>query len=151
VSAVSLLGVVSAEESGLVIWAVLLLILLGLYVVIGSIRKRTLLINKFVVFLAVVAIGIIVFSNSFGSDSSSQEQQKSRLQEKAPSVQDAPYYVHTSSRAYYIATFDDSEECLTLTSYYYYDRKRWEPSSIPLPLDKQIYGNLKVHRRNIGG
>jgi len=104
-----------------------------------------------VVFLAVVAIGIIVLSNSFGGSSSPQELQISRLQEKAPSVQDAPYYVQTSSRAYYIATFNDSEECLTLTSYYFYDHKKWESSFVPLPLDKQIYGNLKVHRRNIGG
>jgi len=128
--------------------AVILLVLVGLYVVIGSIRQKKLLINKRVVIIAVVAVALLFFSSRFGNDNGDQQVQY--YQEIAPSIQNAPYIVSTPSRAYYISTFQEDEAYLTLTCFYYYDKgNKWERSDIPLYLDKSLpeYSNLKVLKR----
>lgn len=130
--------------------AVIALILLLIYVVIGSIRQRKLLFNKTVLVVAIIAIGILVLQGQFSRDDP-QRVEVPKYQQLAPPVQDAPYVLQTSSRAYYVATYKDTAEALILTSYYFYDKKKWELSDIPLPLDKSIYGELKPVRRNIGG
>jgi len=128
--------------------AIITLVLLGIYVAIGSIRQRKLLINKFVAVLALISIVVIVIS---GSIEDRAQVAIPDYQEIAPSVQDAPYVVQTSSRAYYVATFKDTEEVLTLTNFYIYDKKKWQNSDIPLHLDRTIYGEVRPIKRNIGG
>lgn len=129
--------------------AIIILVVLGLYIVVGSILKKKLLLSKFVVIIAVLAIGMLLLSSQFSSNDSQDDIQA--YQKIAPSVQNAPFMVQTSSRAYYVSTYLDTDDALTLTNYYFYDEKKWEKSSIPLPLDKSIYGELKVHKRIIGG
>ena len=134
----------------MVVIAIITLVLLGIYVILGSIRQHRLLFNKFVVIVAVIAIGILVLQGSL-SKNDPQQVEIPPYQKIAPSVQQAPYVVQTSSRAYYVTTFKDSEDVLLLINYYFYSRKNWELADIPLPLDRSIYGNLKVVKRNIGG
>lgn len=125
--------------------AIIVLILLFLGVVIASIRKRRLCIGRGTLILAAVCIGVIVWqSNSAGQP----EKQYSQLIEKAPAVVDAPYFVQTDTRAYYVATYQPRDSGPVLTNYYYYDKKNWQFSSIPLPLDEAIYGKIRVHKRN---
>ncbi len=130
--------------------AIIVLVVLGLFVVIGSIRQRKLLVNKFVIIVALIAIGIISLSNTLAG-STPQKLETQYYQRIAPSVQDAPYIVPTSSRAYYVSTFNETTKGIVLTCYYYYNQKKWERSTIPLPLDKTLYGNLQVYKRKIGG
>jgi len=131
-------------------FATVILVLLGLYVVLGSIRKRKLLINKFVVILAIVAVGLLLLA---GNSKSAEKAVTPQYQQISPSVQEAPYYLLTSTRAYYVATFEDTSRYLVLTNFYYYDRKKWENSDIPLYFDRAIpeFQDLKVIKRNIGG
>ena len=130
--------------------AIIALVLLGIYIIFGSLRQHKLLINKFVVVVAVLAIGVLILQGSFSSNDS-QQTKTPQLQKVAPSVQQAPYVLQTSSRAYYVATYQDTENVVILTSFYYYDKKVWELSNIPLPLDRSIYGNIKIIKRSIGG
>jgi len=134
----------------LVVLAVVVLVLLGVYVIFGSIRQHRLLINKFVVVLSIMAIAVILIQ---GSLSSKNPQQAEYYQQIAPTVQQAPFVLPTPSRSYYIATFNDLPESLTLTNYYFYNKKEWEHSDIPLFFDRSIteYKNIKVIKRNIGG
>lgn len=130
--------------------AIIILVLLGLYVIFGSMRQRKLLINKFVVIVGVVGIGILLLNGQFSKNDSAQTEIQ-YYQKLAPTIQEASYYLQTESRAYYVSTFQDSETSLVLTDYYYFDKKKWELSNVPLPLDKTIYGELKLYKRNIGG
>ena len=130
------------------ILSIIILVLVGLYVILGSIRQKKLLINKGVVIIAVVAVGLLFFSSRFGNDESKTEVQY--YQEIAPSIQAAPYMVLTPSRAYYIATFQDDDSYLVLTNFYYYDKgKKWVNTDVPLHLDKNLqeYSNIKVLKR----
>lgn len=130
--------------------AIIILVLLGLYVLLGILRDKKLLLNKFTIFLAVVALGLLALSGGF-SHTESDTRVVSSIQKKAPPVQLAPYMLQTSSRAYYVATFQDTPEYLILTDYFYYDRNQWLETAVPLMLDKVVYGNLEITKRNIGG
>jgi len=131
-------------------FAIVILVLLGLYVVLGSIRKKKLLINKFVVILAIVAVGLLMLS---GNSQRAEKAVTPQYQQNIPSVQAAPYYLPTRTRAYYVATFSDNPIQLVLTNFYYYDRKKWANSDIPLYFDRAVpeFQNLKIYRRDITG
>ena len=130
--------------------AVICLVLIGIYVIFGSIRQHRLLINKTVVIISAIAIGILVFQGSI-TKNDPQQITLPYYQQIAPSVQQAPYVLQTSSRAYYISTYQDGEEGLLLTNFYFYNKKQWENSDIPLPFPKSIFGDLEVFKRYVGG
>lgn len=132
------------------ILAILIIVILGLYVIVGSIRQKKILLNKFVVVLGIIAVGLLLLNGAFNKGDA-QQVKPEYYQEIAPNVEDAPYIVQTSSRAYYVATYLDSPQYLTLTYYYYYDRKHWQESDIALPLDKKVYGELTPQKRLIRG
>ena len=132
----------------MLIVAIVLLVLIGLYVVLGSIRQKKLLINKGVILVTIIAVILIFISGHFSQ--SGNQQEVKYYQEIAPSIQKAPYILPTPSRAYYIATFQEDERYIVLTDFYYYDNgKKWEHTDIPLPLDKSLpgYSDLKILRR----
>jgi len=128
--------------------AIIILIILVILTVIASIKQRKLVLKRGVIILSLIAIGIIYLTNLFGGNTTDQVGNK--IQAKAPPVTEAPYLLQTSSRAYYVAAFQDSPEYLTMTVFYYYDKKKWERSDIPLPIDKKVVP-YQISRRNIGG
>ena len=133
--------------------AIIILILLGRVVVFASLRQRKLVINKGVIIIAVIATGLLLLSNTFGNNNAASLSSAPYYQTLAPPVQKAPFYLQTPSRAYYVATSEETDQYLTLTNYYYFDRKEWELSNIPLHFDKSLSENskLKISKRKIGG
>lgn len=132
----------------MLIIAIVLLILVSLYVIFGSIWQKKLLINKGVIIITVIAIGLIFFSARFGGND--DKQQVEYYQEIAPPITQAPYMLQTPSRAYYIATFDDTESHMVLTYFYFYDKgKKWTSTNMSLFLDKTLpeYSDLKILKR----
>ena len=128
--------------------AIIILVLLGLFTVIASVKQRKIVLSKGVVILALIAIGVIYLTNQFGGQTTNQV--GSSIQAKSPPVSEAPYLLQTSSRAYYVASFKDSPEYLTMTVFYSYDKKKWQRYTIPLPIDKKVVP-YQLSRRNIGG
>lgn len=128
--------------------AIVLLVFVGLYVVIGSIRNKKLMINKSVVILTVVAVGLI-FVQGYFNKGDSKSVEAPYYQQIAPPASYAPYLLSTPSRAFFVASYKDTDTHLVLNAFYYYDKKKWEYSEIPLTLDKSLpeYSNLKVIKR----
>jgi len=65
----------------------------------------------------------------------------------APSITQAPTEVWTESRVYYVKDFTDTGKIVTLKNYYYFDSKNWQLSKTPLPLDRTVYGELRITKR----
>lgn len=63
-------------------------------------------------------------------------------QKSAP--EDGLDVIQTSSRMYYARDYTDDGKVITLNEYYTYDSDKWQKSSVPLPLDRDIYGEIKV-------
>lgn len=128
--------------------AIIILIILIVLTIIASIKQRKLVLSRGVIILALIAIGIIYLTNLFGGNNPNQA--SNQIQAKAPPVTEAPYLLQTSSRAYYVAAFKDDPQYLTMTVFYFYDKKKWQRSDIPLPIDKKVVP-YQISRRNIGG
>jgi len=137
----------------MIVLAIVILILLGLYVILHIIRHRNAPNIKVVLIIGAIAVGLIVINNTLNKDDATGRASIPYYQEIAPSVQDAPSVLPTPGRAYYIATFKENAEYITLTNYYYFNDQEWEFSSIPLPFDKSLpeFNKLQVYKRNIRG
>lgn len=107
--------------------------------------KRLLLLGIIVV-AVVVAVGY--FNKPAVMDTLNNN---ARYAKKVPSYQQYPRIVQTSSRAYYVATLKDDGVVMTLTNYAFYDFRKWQSSSIPLPLDRRIFGRIEIYDRPQGG
>ena len=131
--------------------AIIILVVVGLGVILGSIRKRKLLINKGVLILIAIAMGILYFNGAFSDKP--LEARASAYQNTAPSISQAPYLLDTPSRAYYVVSHYENEHWLVLTEYYSYDRKKWEKSESPLAFDKSLpeFAGLSIVNNTIGG
>jgi len=68
----------------------------------------------------------------------------------APSSAQAPYIVQTTSRVYYVAQIQQDETLIILQEYYFYDEDSWQHSDLPIPLNKQFYGDTIVYQRKGG-
>ena len=130
--------------------AIVLLVLLGLFVFIRSKQQHKLFLNKFVIIFTVIAVGILVIGGKMGSNDP-QQVAVPYYQQIAPSSQDAPYVLQTSSRAYYVVSYNEIGDIVELTDYYYFNEKEWERAETSLPLDRRYYGNIQITKRNIGG
>ena len=128
--------------------AIVLLVFVGLYVVIGSIRNRKLMINKGVVIITVIAVGLI-FIQGYFNKGDLRQLEAPYYQQIAPPASYAPYGLSTPSRAFFIVSYEETDKYLVLDNFYYYDKKKWEYSETPLPLDKSLpeYANLEVIKR----
>jgi len=130
------------------ILAIIIIVLVGLYILGGLIFKHRLFITKLTIIPLIIAVGILVISNQFGSDEVEYPGGNVQYYQKVePPFEEAPLVVQTSSRIYYVATLIDEGDILTLTDYYYFDKKKWVYSDVPLPLDRNTYGNMKVYNR----
>lgn len=70
-------------------------------------------------------------------------------QQIAPGVDKAPYVVTTTSRVYFVTDYTEDKDkgLITLKKYYLYDKKAWKLMSVPLILDKALYGDIKIYER----
>jgi N-acetylneuraminic acid mutarotase len=104
--------------------------------------------NKILLLVLIAIAGIIFFQTTIKNKQALQVQIPV-YQQQAPTYAQAPRALPTSSRLYYVSTYKDTGEVLILTQYYYYDsnKKGWQMSNTPLPLDKELYGDLKIYER----
>jgi len=127
------------------ILAIAILVIVGLVVIIGSIRKRKLLINKGVVILVLIGIGLFIFDSHFNND----DQEFTYYQQIAPNTVDAPYMLITDTRTYYVSEWYENERYFTLQRFWYFDKDEWEQGVIPLKFDKSlaVYADLQILKR----
>lgn len=126
--------------------AIIILVVVGLIVVIGSIRKRKLLINKGVVIIVIIAIGLFVFDSHFNNK---ENENLARYQQIAPNIVDAPYMLITETRTYYVAEWYINDQYFTLQRFWFFDQDEWEIAPLPLLFDKSIpdYSDLNIVKR----
>jgi hypothetical protein len=65
-----------------------------------------------------------------------------------PTAKAAPTLVETSSRAYYVQKYTDDGKVIILEVFYLYDQNQWVKSKTPLPIDRSVYGTVRVTKRN---
>lgn len=129
------------------ILAVVILIFKLPFMLLAAILK-----NKALILIAIIAVAVVFAIGYFNKqDKSTQPAAVYNYQKKAPPVQDYPRIVQTSSRAYYIATMTNINGVLTLTNYQYYDSRKWQTSTKPLPLDRKVFGLVQIYDRPKGG
>lgn len=129
-------------------WAIGGLIVSGLITVLVSLKQRKLYLSKLLLIVAAASIGVLVFNNQVSSNIPKSE--TAQYQEVSPSFSEAPYLVNTSSRAYYVSTYQEIPDGLLLTNYFYYNQKKWEASDKPLPLTEKLYGTITLSKRKGG-
>jgi hypothetical protein len=95
--------------------------------------------------LAVFAVmGVQACNHAFNGDSDAAVEY---YQDIAPSVKDAPYVLSTSSRIYYVADYSIDGDVILLKTYYTYDAEKWQKCSLPLPIDKNTFGEYRLYER----
>ncbi len=129
--------------------AIVILICIGVYLLAGIVLRKKLLLPMPVLIGMVVCGGVIAFSNASGQNN----QENTKYVKVSVAYKDAPYILQTPDRGYYVATFRDDGEFLTLTDYYFYDKDKWEYSDSPLPFDRGLpeFKNLEIIKRPRGG
>lgn len=132
--------------------AIVVLVLSGLYLIAGIIFKKKLLVSKFLILIVFVAVGALVLSSQFGNDDEGSEIEIAEYYEKAPPPEYAPRVGSTITRTYFIAAQRDgyyfdvpNQDYITLTAFYYYDRKKWEYSDVPVPFK---YNEIRIYDRS---
>jgi hypothetical protein len=70
-------------------------------------------------------------------------------QQIEPPLSNASQVIQTVSpdRVYYVASYTDDGRVVTLNKYYFYNKKRWEQGTYPLPLDKNNYKEIRIYNR----
>lgn len=68
-------------------------------------------------------------------------------QKVAPAKAEAPTVVATGSRVYYVSDFTQDEEGVTLLTFFVYNEKEWEKRTVPLRIDRNSYGIIKIYPR----
>lgn len=125
-----------------------------LIAIIVLILKLPLLILRFLFQHTILLIGVIIVvialiaaSSLNKSDDTSQMVQIPEYQKIAPDISKAPVVIITPSRVYYVFDWTDDGQIITLESFYFYDRGEWEVSELPLPLDRNTVGEIKIYQR----
>jgi hypothetical protein len=130
------------------ILAIIVISLVALYILGGLIFKHKLIINKFIIILLIVAVATLVISSRFGnSDSDNPNVKIPYYQEIAPPFAQAPKVLQTNSRVYYVATCFDDGKVITLYDYYVFNKDNWQYCDKPLPIDRSVYGEVKLYNR----
>ncbi len=101
--------------------------------------------QKALLIVVIIVIGVVILFGQFNKYNSTTSMPS--YQKIAPTVQQAPRAVQTSSRVYYVSTMKDDGEILTLTHYYFYDKKQWQEVDDPLYLDRQVFGEIRIYNR----
>lgn len=124
--------------------AIVVLILKSPFLVIGAVVKnKALLIIVVIAFVAFIGISAIT-SAMKTSDPMPPVPEYQRI---APTKAEAPTVVATGSRIYYVSDFTQDEEGVTLLTFFVYNEKEWEKRTVPLRIDRNSYGIIKVYPR----
>ena len=99
--------------------------------------------NKVFLVLVIIAAGIFFLSAKINNEKPSTLELAS-YQVIAPSYDLASKVVATPSRIYYVRTFEETGNTLTLLTWYDYNEQQWQKHTTPLPLDKS---NIKIYSR----
>ena len=127
----------------MVILAVIVLILKSPFIILRYLfHHKLLLVGAVITVIAFIAISLL---NK--SDDTPQMVQIPEYQQKAPDISKAPVVIATPSRVYYVSSWIDDGQIITLESFYFYDREDWEGSELPLPLDRNTIGEIKIYQR----
>ena len=123
--------------------AIIVLIIKSPVIIVGYFFK-----HKAFLVVVVIIVGAVFLIGYFNKQTSQLNIAVESYQRIAPSIQQAPRVVQTNSRVYYVATMSDDGQVLTLTNYYVYDKNEWQNVSLPLPLDRDIFGEIKIYNRS---
>jgi len=75
---------------------------------------------------------------------------QTKQEQLAPKITLAPYILQTPSRYYYVATYTkDSEKQVTLTKWWEWEKDKWTPRTLPLPVN-DTYGAWRLSDRKTG-
>ncbi len=108
-------------------------------------KKKALVVLAVVVLGSAIVIGVATKSNTTPATAAAKNIPAYQL--IAPSVKDAPTVLRTSSRVYYVSTYKEDKQQITLTRFWVYDSKKWQLVTKPLVFDKAIYGGMKLYTR----
>lgn len=101
---------------------------------------------KALVALAFVFVAVLMLRNCAGETPPALVG-NSEFLKVAPSIKEAPYILHTSSRAYYVVEYQKADGYVLLVEYYTYDKKRWDRKTFPLKISEQYYGEVLLSER----
>ena len=59
----------------------------------------------------------------------------------------APFVISTGTRVYYVKTYTDKNDIVTLNGYFTYDKNTWQFHSTPLFMDRKYYGLITIAKR----
>jgi hypothetical protein len=128
----------------MIAWVIVLLILFALiFLYLLAFKKKF---SKFALIVCIVCVGVMVINNQF-SKSDPARAQVQQYQKIAPPVEYALIVVQTSSRIYYVNHYKDDGKICTLLDYYTFGKKNWEYSDKPIVIDRNIYGEIRIYRR----
>lgn len=127
--------------------SIIILVIVGLLILVSFFRKKPVPSARIIAILAILGVGM--FGASTFIESKSEPAEIPYYQQVAPEQSKAPYMLITSTRTYYVADYYQNDQFLTLQKFYYFDKKKWQQSEMPLILDKAIpsYSNLQVIKR----
>ena len=117
------------------------------FMVVGYLLKYRLAL----VVIAVLVVGSLVY-RAYSNSQQAQSPvtvQVPYYQEIAPGKDLAPQVVQTIAPdgVFYVSSFTEDKETVTLTGYYFYRYKVWEKGTLPLPLNKLSYKKIVVYNR----
>lgn len=126
----------------MVLLAIIVLILKSPFLILQYLFQHKL------VFIGVVIVGVAFIAvSSLSKSDDSPQVQIPEYQKIAPDISKAPVVINTPSRVYYVSGWVDNGQIVTLESFYFYDREEWEASELPLPLDRNTVGEIKIYQR----
>ena len=126
--------------------AIIGIIIIAAYLVLMLLFKHKLALSKFTIILLVICIGTLVISNKLEKNKPVSQQIPS-YQQIAPDISKAPYAIATTSRVYYAQNVGDNGKTVTLINFYTYDKKGWQLTQASLPLNRDLYGDIKIYKR----
>lgn len=121
--------------------AILVLILTFPFRLLGFLFR-----NKIILLIVVISVIALFGIKSFNKQNTSTVEMPN-YQVAAPDIKIAPTIVETSSRSYYVVSYTDDGNRITLTDWFDYDTKKWRRHKTPLPLDRNIYGEIRITQR----
>ena len=109
---------------------------------------------KMLIPIGVLCVGLFAFKSCYHPTVASQPTETkptiSVQQQKAPSIQLAPYVMQTYSRIYYLVNFEQiSEDKVILHAWYEWQKNNWviQKSDVGVPFEKSVQGDFKLTKR----
>jgi len=128
--------------------AIILIIGVALYL-FGSlfVKNKTKFHKKPAILVLVASVGLLIASSTiFASDDNKLVSAPEYIQ-KAPNTSKAPYAIQTTSRLYYVVSYQDQGDVVTLSDYFSYDKNKWQRYTIPLELNRAMYPVINIYNR----